>query len=185
MINLFYNYYQDKDPKRKKEIDLCLDKNLSNKYLNTIVIESQERLTYSFYFKTINLITLPEDINIICNSDIYFDQSISNCSDIKKNECYALSRWDLNPDGQFSFYNRIDSQDTWIFRGEISKNIYSEILLGVPGCDNRIAYEINKAGYKLINLGRKIKTYHAHASNIRNYNNSDRVPGPYKTIEPS
>ena len=32
MINLFYNYYKDKNKERQKEIDFCLEKNLSNKY---------------------------------------------------------------------------------------------------------------------------------------------------------
>ena len=168
MINLLYNYYKDKNPERQKEIDLCLAKNLANKHINTIVIESQDRLTYSYYFKKINNITLPNDINIICNSDIYLDETILNCQHIQKNECYALSRWDIKLKGQPELFNRPDSQDTWIFKGPIKSNLYGDIFLGMPGCDNRIAYEIVKAGYILSNPSKKIKTYHVHSSNIRN-----------------
>ena len=185
MINLFYNYYKDKNKKRQEEIDICLNKNLSNSLINVIIIELQSRLSYNYYFNKINLITNPEDINIICNSDIYLDESITNALSIKVNECYALSRWDIKLDGSHEFFDRPDSQDTWIFRGEIKNNIYGDILLGTPGCDNRIAYEIEKAGYILSNPSKKIKTYHVHSSNIRNYNPSaDRVPGPYKVIHP-
>jgi len=185
MINLFYNYYKAKTKERQKEIDFCLHKNLSNNFLNTIIIESQENLTYNFFFDTINKFSIGNDINIICNSDIFFDESIALCSSINKNECIALSRWEYKGDNQIKFLEREDSQDTWIFRGFI-KNIYGDFTLGKPGCDNRIAYEIEKAGYKIINPARQIKTYHVHNSNIRNYNiknyQSQLVPGPYKTI---
>jgi uncharacterized protein (DUF2235 family) len=185
MINLFYNYYTDKNKDRQKEIDFCLEKNLSNQFINTIIIESQSKLSFNDYFNKINLVTTLEDINIICNSDIYLDQSIINCLSIKSNECFALSRWDTVENKDPIFYNHPDSQDTWIFKGKI-KDIYGNILLGTPGCDNRISYEIEKAGYVLSNPSKKIKTYHVHLSNIRNYNPSeDRVPGPYKVIHPT
>ena len=50
MINLFTNYYIDKNSDRQKEIDLCLAKNLSNKLLNVVVLDSQARLTYKDFF---------------------------------------------------------------------------------------------------------------------------------------
>jgi hypothetical protein len=186
MINLIYNYYKDKNPARQKEIDFCLNKNLSNKNINTIVIESQDRLTYSYYFKKINSVTLPNDINIVCNSDIYLDDTILNCKNMAVDDCYALSRWDLKTNGSAELFNRPDSQDTWIFKGKIRSNLYGDIFLGMPGCDNRIAYEIVKAGYRLSNPSKTIKTYHVHSSNIRNYSKKhDTVPGPYKQISPT
>ena len=77
MINLFYNYYKDKSEERQKEIDLCFSNNIKNSNLNVITFNSQNRLTFSFFFKKINLLSSTEDINIICNSDIFFDESIT------------------------------------------------------------------------------------------------------------
>ena len=94
MIRLLYNYYEDKNPARKKEIDFCLQKNLENPYLNVIVIESMEKPTYSMFFDKINQLTGPEDINIICNSDIFFDETIQMTSHLAPHRAYALSRWD-------------------------------------------------------------------------------------------
>jgi len=188
MINLIYNYYKTKEKARQKEIDFCLNKNLSNKFLNVIIIELQNNPTYNYLFKTINKITSDNDVNIICNSDIFFDESISLCNNIEQNECYALSRWDYESEHKSCFFNRSDSQDTWIFRGFV-KNIDGNFCLGKPGCDNRIAYEIKKSGYKITNPSKNIKTYHVHNSNIRNYNiknyKQEVVSGPYLHITPS
>lgn len=185
MINLFYNYYKTTNEKRQKEIDFCLNKNLSNKNLNVIIIESQEALTYNYFFNQINKITDSEDINIISNSDIFLDDSILHCNDIKNNECYALCRWEYKSQSIITFANRVDSQDVWIFRGRVN-NINGDFTLGKPGCDNRIAYEIKQAGYNIKNPSKTIKTYHVHNSNIRNYNiknyKQQVVPGPYLTL---
>lgn len=188
MINLFYNYYKTANEDRQKEINFCLQKNLSNNLLNTIIIDSQENLTYNFFFNKINNLSTGNDINIICNSDIFFDESVENVKYIKDNESFVLCRWEYKKPSQIVFANRPDSQDTWIFKGKI-KDINGDFFLGRPGCDNRIAYEIQKAGYVVKNPSKTIKTYHYHNSGIRNYNvrnyNQQVVPGPYLTIQPS
>jgi hypothetical protein len=184
MIRLFYNYYEDRNPVRKREIDFCLQKNLDNKLITTIIIESQEKPTYDFFFKHINRITEPDDINILCNSDIFFDDTIKLVEGIKHKELYALSRWDwFNPDRSVLF-DRQDSQDTWIVRGRI-ENVAGDFSLGLKGCDNRIAYEFDKSGYKVSNPSRSIKTHHVHNSQIRTYSWTNVVPAPYKTVPTS
>ena len=92
-------------------------------------------------------ISSEEDINIISNSDIYFDESLSKLKYIKWDAGIALacSRWDVY-DGTYKVYPTCDSQDFWIFKGSI-KGMYSAFPLGKPGSDNRIAWEINEAGY--------------------------------------
>jgi len=49
---------------------------------------------------------------------------------------------------------------------------------GVPGCDNKIAYLLQEAGYVVTNPSTTIKTYHLHLSGIRHYNAKYRVPRP-------
>jgi hypothetical protein len=187
MFNLFITYYKDQNPRRQKELDFCLMHNLKNPLLNTIVFERQDRLPFSFYFGKINKISSNDDINIIANSDIYFDDTLKLAENINANNCYALSRWDDTPDGKSNFFHREDSQDVWIFKGKIKNNLFGDFLLGLCGCDNRLAFEISKAGYKISNPGLSIRAHHYHMSHIRNYIMRDKryiVPGPYMKVEP-
>jgi hypothetical protein len=56
--------------------------------------------------------------------------------------------------------------------------------MGIPGCDNRIAYELNRAGYRLCNPATKVQSIHYHESDIHNYNHeTPKVPRPYLYIE--
>ena len=68
----------------------------------------------------------------------------------------------------------------------------SDVPLGVPGCDNRIAAELlYRYGYNVLNPSKSIKTYHYHPSgdSTRMYLNSDYsrncyVEGPYEHLTP-
>jgi hypothetical protein len=183
MINVAINYYTDKFPERQSEIDFCFQQNMKNENINLIIIHSQQRLTYKYYFDTLNSITGVSDINIIANADIYFDDTIKYCESLDFNTFYALSRWDVVGSESFHFC-RPDSQDVWAWKGK-SKNIVCDYFLGMPGCDNRLAHEAKKAGYNVLNPSKTIKCYHFHNSNLRNYNRTTAsVPGPYMTVEP-
>lgn len=184
MIRLFYNYYEDKNPTRKREIDMCLQRNLNNKLLTTTIIESANKPTYESFFESINKITAPDDINIICNSDIFFDDTIALALNLKEKQVYALSRWDWHNDNHIVFFDRPDSQDTWIVKGRVD-NVFGKFTLGMRGCDNRIAAEFQIAGYRVTNPSKSIKTYHVHNSNIRNYSSVDVIPKPYLTVPTS
>lgn len=187
MINLFINYYKDDNLERQKEIDFCLNKNLTNPLLNLVVLNNQNRLTYDNFFFVVNKYTGVEDINIIANSDIYFDESIERTSVLTQKQCFALARWNINHDGTSTHFNRSDSQDCWIFRGKIT-DVAGDFFLGYRGCDNRIAYEIQKSGWNISNPSLTIKSYHLHLSNVRNYSVTDNkflVPGPYLPLYPS
>lgn len=184
MIRLFYNYYEDKHPLRKREIDECLKKNQANPLITTIVLASPGKPTYDYFFEQINKVTGPDDINIICNSDIFFDETIELANRIKHKQLFALSRWDYLHPWRITFFDRADSQDTWIVRGKI-ENVFGNFTLGTRGCDNRIAHEFHTAGYEVLNPSKTIKTYHLHNSGIRNYTMQDVVPPPYLTIKPT
>jgi SAM-dependent methyltransferase len=182
-IRLFYNYYSDKDPERKKEIDLCFKNNLENRFFETVVLTSEEIPNYNFFFDKINEVSGPDDINIICNSDIFFDNTISLVLNMGPRDFYALSRWEWN-EGKPELRDLKNSQDTWIFRGPV-RNVNGNIPLGVPFCDNRIAFEFNNAGYNVTNPSKSIKTYHIQTSNIRRYDDHARVPGPILFVQPT
>lgn len=188
MIRLIYNYYEDKNPYRKKEIDFCLQKNLENSLLNVIIVETLSKPTYNYFFEKINKLTSSNDINIICNSDIFFDDTIGlvlrYLTNQPQKQMFALSRWDWHNPHNIVFFDRADSQDTWIVKGRID-NVMGDFTLGMRGCDNRIAHEFQKSGYIVTNPSKSIKTYHVHNSGVRNYTVSDVIPPPYLTINTS
>ena len=207
MINLFTTYYNPKNIKREKEFNLCLLNNCNHESISKIyllsqinkintlnhekikMIEISERPKFNDFFKLINRISNENDINIIANTDIYFDDSLRLLKNIKLyNTCFALTRWDVWGDGRARLTELDDSQDCWIFKGKIN-HIIGNYSFGVPGCDNRLAHEITEAGYSLSNPSISIKTHHLHISSYRpnssNWFSDDVYVGPpHKYIIP-
>lgn len=179
-IHIYIGVYRDANQTRNAELQECLWQNQNNPFVNK-VIEVKERPTYQDLF---NLFS-EDAINIIVNSDIFFDKTLGLVKGIKPNQCYALSRWDWNGNGTAKMHNRIDSQDAWVFRGKVKKPMFADFYLGIPGCDNRIAYEIKKAGYLVLNPSKSIHALHYHSSAIRHYNSkTTAVPEPYAYVAP-
>lgn len=188
MIRLLVNTYKSDSQARQAELDICLEKNMALPFLT--VHDIQPRPTFNDYFKLACKHTLTgdfdkDDIFVIANSDIYFDETLLLANQIKHGEVYALTRYDIKR-GQARFFDRPDSQDVWIFRGGINPIEGADFHLGVGGCDNRIAYLLNKAGYKVTNPSLSIKTYHLHESGIRtfDYKKHKVIPPPYLTLKP-
>lgn len=219
MINLYSEYYFDKDPKRRDELLYCLIKNGNNPLIDKlyifgdfddrtvdVLIKSKpnkikriitsKRLTYKAFFIHANANTQSDnDINILINSDIYLDETITNCHEVLNNECYAILRHEVNEDfsSQIKLIGsrgmlRSDSQDAWIFKGKIKDIKECDFSLGIAGCDNRIAYLISEAGYNVKNPCHKIKIYHYHNSGVRNYMENEevkeRIEGDYLLVKP-
>jgi hypothetical protein len=205
-MNLFINLYKDKNPARQKELDKCLKSNIVNvaickihcwvdnmyeggewlKHPKIHLLGGNRRPTYKDYFDMVNAYATENEISCIANSDIYFDEYGIRLIEehIQRDECYALSRWDVLESGIVKLFNRADSQDVWIFKGKIKEVPNSDFTQARAGCDNSIAYWLDKAGYKILNPSNDIRTYHLHNSGIRNYTSKDRVPPPYKLIHP-
>jgi hypothetical protein len=195
MVNLYTSYYQDKNPKRQKELLYCLKKNIENPLIDNIflIVEGEVKLpingkliiieanrpTYRNFFDLINdTVTSPNDISILANTDIYFNDTLQ-LIDLREKQCIALSRWDKRKDG-LRLHNERYSQDTWIFKGKIRNVRFCDFFMGIPGCDNRIAYELNRAGYRLFNPANAIQSIHYHQSDLHNYDhNTPKIPKPY------
>jgi len=199
-INLFVQYYKDKNPARHEEIVSCLRKNIDNKFIDRIflltdidfhivddkirIIDYSGRATYNDFFNAISTYATDDDINIISNSDIYFNQTIEEALRVHPNMSYGLSRWDSDAEGKLTHYSHVDSQDCWIFKGHV-RSVAGAFCLGKLGCDNRIAWEIKKAGYHLLNPSKTIQACHIHLSGVRNWsraNKEDTIPPPYYVI---
>ena len=180
-INLFFQSYNCGNEERQNELDACCRINHKSKHFHK-VFSLTDRLTYQQLFVLTQ--EYPDCINVIANSDIYFDETILYARFMGENDCYALSRWDYLESGVAVLFDRKDSQDVWIFNGA-AKNIHNcNFNLGTPGCDNRIAYEIKQAGYNVLNPSKTIHAIHLHNSQLRTYDNKDRISEPYHFIFP-
>jgi hypothetical protein len=192
-INLFISYFQCGDKERQKELDFCFKHNQESGYFSSI-INFDNRPTYNDFFKATE--DYPDDINVFANCDIYFNETIKLVSGMGNKDAYALTRWELEDGELVTFsekhvYNNEakprHSQDVWVFNGAATR-INGGFHIGVAGCDNRIAYEIMRAGYRLTNPSNNIQCIHKHESDERNYTvpegyRNGKVSPPYKWVE--
>lgn len=202
-IHLYTTFYPEKKQPRLKELHTCLNYNLNNPHIHTLTVWNEgsnlnafdspklklisinERPTYQDFFNYINREELDNDIHIIANTDIYFDTDIAVLSQLNlDNLCLALSRWDTTETKKPKLYNHNDSQDVWIFKGSIKKQLQANFPLGVPRCDNRLLFEIERAGYKVLNPAFSIKAFHIHkGQRALVYTENDniyKIPPPYR-----
>jgi len=178
-LHLIVQVYDCGDVERQKELDACLRENKKRRHFVDIT-EVTDRLTYAQLFK----LCKPDSINVIANSDIYFDETILYARFMNESNCYALSRWDLNEDNLAVLFNRKDSQDAWIFNG-IPNVRGGEFQLGQRGCDNRIAFDIKQSGYNVLNPSKTIHAIHIHLTGLRTYTaQTPAIPEPYHFIHP-
>ena len=199
---LFTSFYQDRNPVRQKELELCITMNIREKQIDKIyvflegsksdfpildndkiVIIESHRPTYRMFFDKANQLCSDEDFAIISNTDIFFDSTLNYLDRINmNNKCIALSRYHYHSNGEMVLHNEKFSQDVWIFKGKIKPIAYCDFTLGVRGCDNRIAHEISIAGYIMQNPAKTIRTIHYHLSESRNYD-LRTIPKPSLPVE--
>lgn len=198
---LITSFYLDKKPERQRELEHCIRMNVNNSHIDKmiVILEGKKedfpvlnydkilvieapRPTFKQFFELANLMTSENDIVMISNTDIYFNETLSLLDGVDwHNKCLALSRWHYNDNHQIILHNEQYSQDVWIFKGKIAPMSYCDFYLGQRGCDNRIAYEIYKAGYNVINPAHSIQCIHYHMTEIRNYGD-EVIPKPYYPI---
>ena len=215
MVTIFTPFYRDKNNIRHQENLACLVHNLNNPEIDYVVVVVDDssysineitdygnklrrisygkRPTYSDMFEIANAFNATNSdggdyYSVICNTDIYFEQEAIKLikASIDYDTCYALSRWDVGSFGELKHYNTRDSQDSWVFKDYI-RGVNGDFYMGKAGCDNRIAYELVSAGYRVLNPSKSIKSCHLHLSNVRNYTREDSeiVPKPYHFVYPT
>lgn len=196
-------YYRSKNIERNLEMDYCLDKNLINTEVDNILLLSENdlpnipnnlkiislikkgRAKYSDFIEFYNQSDF--ELLIIMNSDIFIMEEDLKLikENIDKDTAYVLSRWDIEKEGSVKHHDNWGSQDTWVIHKKAKPGKYN-VELGKPGCDNKIAYLLKKAGYNLKNPSKEIKTYHYHNSDYRTYNSeTDKVKGKYFYVNTS
>jgi hypothetical protein len=209
MINLFYNYYIDKNTSRNSELVYCLYKNISNKYIDKIyiigdvdeidivrdnveIIDYKKVPTFKYIFDLITLKSNIDDINIIMNTDCYIEEEDMYMLDkLKPSNSWCLARHDISSIDPFEYKRRDSdcSQDCWIFYGH--PNISNvDFQFGRAGCDNRLLYEFNACGLTPLNPSISFRVYHYHISDVRTTfgaisdREKNRVRGNYKMLNP-
>jgi len=193
MNKLYIQYFKNNDKARANELDYCTKKNINNQNFDKIyvllekdeddfewlhnerteVININKRVSYRDVFELSNSNHYKGDIHTLCNLDIFFDQSILEVfKNIKEDESYALTRWDINlKTKQSKLFNVNCSQDTWIWASELDLDkIDGSYLLGTGGCDNAICGEFHENGFKVLNPSHIVKTHHLHTGHARHYN---------------
>lgn len=203
MFELITTYYSEKDDERKKELFQAIFNNCTNPLISNIriicesgadeinqidgkidVISVNRRPTFKDLIDVANNLN-SDIIKIIANTDIYFDESLTLASKITNDQVFCLTRWNQTMDGNIEFFPNFKSQDTWIFKSKLPTDI-GEYFLGLPGCDNRFAFELTSKGFNVCNPSLSVRTIHLHNSNQRNYHKQlDRVPGLYAYVLPN
>ena len=198
-MNLFINFYDAKD--RQDELLFCLNKNVQNRFIKRIIVFDQsicllndtkikpikvtERPSYQDFFELTN--SYPNDVNIIANTDIYFDDSLKNAEMLNDKTCYAITRSELRDNKVLPFdvanpgVKPSYSQDVWMFRGAVKLNGSATVIarsnltgqfeeikftIGIPGCDNVLAARL-KGSYQVKNPANDIKCIHVHKNQHR------------------
>ena len=192
---LITTYYEEKNENRRQELLDCLHNNIDNPVISEVHIIAEKvypiilpsnkvtivlinaRWSFNDVIKYSNKLE-SNKIKIIANTDIFFNSTLHKASIIKDKEVYCLTRWDYNNVGQLTFYANFRSQDAWIFKDNLPENI-GDYFMGIPGCDNRFAFELKNKGFRLLNPSLSIQAIHLHNTNLRNYNTNDRVLGLY------
>lgn len=198
-------YYIPTTSKRRREIQKCLERNSQSRLIDRIVLlnEKEEsmpasskieqriigkRLTYADVFRA--AAEFPLDVIVaFANADICIDDTTwKQLWDVNlENKFLALLRYDVPETGVVDeaklFGPRPDSQDTWVVRVEdivkrqdIAKNL--DFQFGRMGCDNAIALEMLRQKFLVINPALSLKTFHFHASGVRNYEKNDVIERP-------
>lgn len=206
MIRLFTSSFASPDPARRNEYAEAMRRNLACRAIDAVYVfdegspdlpkgnpkltsrDVRQRPTYADYFAWINELAGPDDISILANADIYFDDQLALFTHWSPPAAtvFALARWEPDADGRVSLRDRNDSQDAWIFRGPV-RRFDSDFRVGVPGCDNRLASELERAGYQLRNPSFSLRSYHLHAGDRPPYIGEARVGGvspPYGYVWP-
>lgn len=184
-INLLVNKYDSET--RQHELDYCREKNEANRHIdNCVYIEG--RLGFNDFIPYMK----KDEINVIANADIYFDETIKLAEHIKESQVYALTRHEEIENQQiisFRFRNggmlEMHTQDAWIFRG-VPPLLSENVIFGIPGCDNKLAWHLN-FNYELLNPCYSINAIHVHEDEKRSYNphnGIEKYRPPYKFVEP-
>ncbi len=198
--------YKIRVPKRLEEIKFNFLKNLNNKNITeiivffedyeldqnynflihpkTTIIECKERQTYDIMIDYSLKHYDKNEIIIIANADILFDNTISRLNEINftsKKVC-MLTRWDIlkQPNNKMKFKLVLQKEqrlswsfDCLIFNTNVEIDTSKlKIMVGVSGCDSYLLQKLREQNVTVINPCLDVRTYHFH------FEDTDRISRP-------
>ena len=201
---LIQQYFIPPVAKREREIRTCLDKNIACEYIDKIILLNEKdysshwnstkveqhiigkRHTYADVMRFIYE-KVPENcIVAFANSDIYFDKTMRQLWTLNLEDKFlSLLRYEIVDGEEPKLFGPVaDSQDTWILNSSsVKSRVWDwadlDFNFGRAGCDNAINVCMLKQKFLVANPAYSIKTYHCHASGIRNYNPRDCIEKPF------
>jgi|Laugresu1bdmlbsd_1035121.scaffolds.fasta_scaffold02634_2 hypothetical protein len=210
-INLYFSYYKDKDDNRQKELDRCLEINMTNPLFQKVIIINENKNSdfiqdiinkhkintkiividvdhrykfYDFFNLSNTFISKTDDINVLINTDIIIGKGFSHLK-LDDNKIICLTRHDITNENSVIITCGGGSHDCWIWKGKIKCDNVGDFYMGKYLCDGVLANQLHNKGYILKNPIYGLFTYHYHISNVRNYsiyNYSDIIKGCRKGI---
>ena len=153
-----------------------------------------KRLSYKSVFDYVSSKNIRGYI-VLSNSDIFFDGSIANVMHsglATSRKMFCQLRFEYNHGLELKkcrLHGPVSGcQDTWIWHSNMettkAQRKILDISIGTWGCDNRVAYIFSLLGFVCHNEPYLIKTYHYHESNVRNYDNTEKIVGMVRHIFP-
>lgn len=203
-MRLFVSFYNDTTDKyHNVEMRDCLTRNAGASYFDEVhvVCEDDEsetfvranypesvkihrvsaRPTYKVMMNTAETDAHDGDINILSNSDIIFTPSIVLLRYIElTNTVVCLQRWEHEND-RVSIHVKNTAQDVWCWKNQIEDIDSFDFMMGVPSCENRLAYELKSMGYNIVNPCIDIITVHSHKNRSRTSATTVLPPYEYPT----
>ena len=209
MIALLTGFYREPDEARRAELLECWRRNAALDHIDAmhLLIEDDttpegaielcpelahpkvrlvphgRRATFHEYFTYANA-TFSKQRVVLANADIYFDDSLAQAArcDLRR-MMIVLARWEVQPDGSSKLHDVDFSQDAWIFQPP-TKFKNCDFTLGIPGCENRVAWSAHHSGRKVENYARTIRAYHLHLTGLRRWTQAQRIGGPGRRVRP-
>ena len=189
-LHLLVQYYNDADPLRQREIDVCFEKNLANPHVAGMVhfqepqtqlppwlaehpkfsaILHDGRLTYASAVEYANQ-HLVGQLVCLANADIFlhphspWSKLHRFLSDDSK-AVAALSRLEFDglhvtKDPVLGFIHYAAAQDAWMFVPPLTGITGIDFPIGTLGCDNAFAYRLVQGGLQPYNLANEYKIFH-------------------------
>ncbi|MDH4390032.1 MAG: exostosin family protein [Aquabacterium sp.] len=209
-ITVFTPYFAARTAERQAELDLCLRQNLACVAVSQLVLMIDDghepplahpklqiqrldcRPTYLHWLRLTE--ALPDgQVSILANSDIYFDETLPTVQTALAGPArfLALSRHEKVGEVLQPHSNPKWSQDVWGLRAgqalapSLRKAL--DIPLGVPRCDNKIAYLFAVHGWAVHNPMHDLRSVHVHETQQRHYDKKTdtTVMGGVAYVHPS
>lgn len=210
-MHLYVDSYRPNDQMRAEELNSVLVESMRLPFISRIflfasnkeglsfpahekiaVVHLDERLTFAHWLEEAGRRSTGS-VAILANADILLTEEVVNLCDIFSREprsFVALSRYEETCRGPELHQAPHWSQDLWaILPDAICADTgllrLSRFPLGIPGCDNSIAFLAHCFGFTLHNPCRQVMILHRHNHGFREYTLQDRLFGAYCFVHPS